>query len=182
MDYFSNLADSLKIEREEDRQSYMELARSSSLTERRADGLAWYPIAIRDTELGRGDYLTVEVERTTHLDIIHQLRSGAPAAFFSNHDAITDRLEGTISFVGGHRLRITLPIDELPEWARKGKLGIDLLFDDNSYTEMFSALRQADALAEKKEEGRLIRILTGEQAPAFTSPPAIAAFTPPSAA
>ncbi len=169
MDYFSTLADLLKIEREEDRQSYQELARSSSLTERRADGLAWYPVAIRDTELGRGDYLTVEVERTTHLDITHQLRSGAPAAFFSNHDAITDRLEGTISFVGGHRLRITLPTDELPEWARNGKLAINLLFDDNSYTEMFSALKNAAALVDRPAEGRLIRILTGQQTPTFHS-------------
>jgi ATP-dependent RNA/DNA helicase IGHMBP2 len=169
MDYFKDLTALLKIEREEDRQSYQDLARSSSLLERRANGLAWYPIAIRDTELGRGDYLNVEVERTTHLDIIHQLRSGAPAAFFSNHDADTDRLEGTISFVGGHRLKITLPTDELPEWARNGKLGIDLLFDDNSYTEMFGALKRAAALQDRPAEGRLIRILTGQQAPVFQS-------------
>jgi superfamily I DNA and/or RNA helicase len=167
MDYFSNLAALLKIEREEDRQSYQEIARSSTLSERRADGLAWYPVAIRDTELGRGDYLTVEVERTTHLDSTHQLRSGAPAAFFSNHYATTDRLDGTISFVGGHRLRISLPVDELPEWARNGKLAIDLLFDDNSYAEMFAALKKAEALESRPAEGRLIRVLTGQQQPAF---------------
>jgi ATP-dependent RNA/DNA helicase IGHMBP2 len=171
MDYFKDLTALLKIEREEDRQSYQDLARSSSLSQRRADGLAWYPVAIRDTELGRGDYLNVEVERTTHLDITHQLRSGAPAVFFSNHDPQTDRIEGTLSFVGGHRLKITLPTDELPEWARSGKLGIDLLFDDNSYTEMFSALKRAAALQERPAEGRLIRVLTGEQPPVFQSTP-----------
>jgi superfamily I DNA and/or RNA helicase len=167
MDYFKALTDLLKTERDEDRRSYQELAQTSSLAERRADGLAWYPVAIRDTEPGRGDYLTVEVERTTHLDVFHQLRAGAPAAFFSNHDAATDRVEGTISFVGGHRLRIILPTDELPEWARQGKLGIDLLFDDNSYTEMFGALKKAAALTDRPAEGRLIRILTGQQPPAF---------------
>jgi superfamily I DNA and/or RNA helicase len=171
MDYFKKLTDLLKSERDEDRISYQELARTSSLTERRANGLAWYPIAIRDTELGRGDYLTVEVERTTHLDIAHQLRSGAPAAFFSNHDPKVDRLEGTISFLGGHRLKITLPTDELPDWTRNGKLGIDLLFDDNSYTEMFGALKQADSLAEKNTEGALVRVLTGQQTPGFTQLP-----------
>lgn len=167
MDYFKNLTDLLKMEREEDRRSYQELTRSSSITERRADGMAWYPVAIRDTELGRGDYLTVELERTTHPDISHQLRAGAPVAFFSNHDAGVDRIEGTITFVGGQRLRITLPTDELPEWTRNGKLGIDLLFDDNSYTEMFGALNQADALSERPVEGRLTRILTGQQPPTF---------------
>lgn len=169
MDYFKHLTGLLKTEREEDRRSYEQLALTSSLTERRANGLAWYPIAIRDTELGRGDYLTVEVERTTHLDITHQLRSGAPAALFSNHDPANDRIQGTISFVGGHRLRISISTDELPDWTRNGKLGIDLLFDDNSYTEMFNALKQAAALADKPAEGRLIRILTGLQQPAFES-------------
>ena len=170
MDYFTRLTELLKIEQAEDRRQYQDQAMSASVSVRREAGLAWYPIAIRDTELGRGDYLTVEVERTTHQDIAHQLRFGAPAALFSNHDPASDRVEGTISFQGGNRLKLTLRTDELPDWAKDGKLGIDLLFDDNSYSEMFGALRQASSLAGKREEGRLIRILTGQEPPAFQSP------------
>jgi ATP-dependent RNA/DNA helicase IGHMBP2 len=171
MDYFPQLTDLLKLEQAEDRRQYQEQSMSASVSVRREAGLAWYPIAIRDTELGRGDYLTVEVERTTHLDIAHQLRFGAPAALFSNHDPATDRVEGTITFQAGSKLKLTLRTDELPEWARDGKLGIDLLFDDNSYSEMFGALRQASALAGKREEGRLVRVLTGEASPAFQAAP-----------
>jgi ATP-dependent RNA/DNA helicase IGHMBP2 len=167
MDYFHQLTELLKIEQAEDRRQYQEQAMSASVSLRREAGLAWYPIAIRETELGRGDYLTVEVERTTHQDIAHQLRFGAPAALFSNHDPTRDRVEGTISFQAGNRLKLTLRTDELPEWGRDGKLGIDLLFDDNSYSEMFGALRQASALVGKRDEGRLVRILTGEGSPAF---------------
>ena len=167
MDYFKKLAGLLSIEQAEDRRTYEDLAQHSSVTERRAAGLAWYPVAIRDTELGRGDYLTVEVERTTNHDIAHQLRFGTPAALFSNHDPHTDRLAGTITFQGGNKLKITLLTDELPDWARNGKLGIDLLFDDNSYAEMFGALKRAEALVEKKEEGRLVRVLTGLQPATF---------------
>jgi superfamily I DNA and/or RNA helicase len=183
MDYFRNLSDLLKKEREEDRRSYQELADNLSVTGRRASGLAWYPVAIRDSEMGRGDYLTVEVERTTHQDIAHQLRFGASAALFSNHAPTENRVEGTISFLGGNRLKIALRTDELPEWSRDGKLGIDLLFDDNSYEEMFAALKQADILGEKpesrsekgKEESvRLLQILTGKISPSFqTSPPPV---------
>ena len=171
MDYFNQLTHLLKIEQAEDRRLYQEQAESASITVRREAGLAWYPIAIRDTELMRGDYLSVEVERTTHQDIAHQLRFGSPAALFSNHDPANDRVEGTITFQGGNRLKLTLRTDELPDWARDGKLGIDLLFDDNSYTEMFGALRQAAALAEKREEGRLVRILTTPAPPAFEEAP-----------
>jgi energy-coupling factor transporter ATP-binding protein EcfA2 len=178
MEYFKKLTTLLKTEQAEDRRIYQELAQHSTVAQRRDNGLAWYPVAIRDTELGRGDYLTVEVERTTHLDIAHQLRFGAPAALFSNHYPHGDRLEGTIAFQGGNKLKVTLLTDELPEWARNGKLGIDLLFDDNSYTEMFGALKRAEALAEKKEEGALVRVLTGQQPASFqqeTDPMAAAA-------
>ena len=79
MDYFKNLLDLLKIEQEVDRQIYVQLTESSSVNDRRANGISWYPIAIRDTEMSRGDYLTVEVERTTHQEIVHQFRFGASA-------------------------------------------------------------------------------------------------------
>lgn len=167
MEYFKKLLDLLKIEREEDRQSYLKLTESTSVSERRANGLAWYPIAIRGQEMSRGDYVTVEVERTTHQDISHQLRFGMPAVLFSNHEPKKDRVEGTITHQSGNRLKITLRTDELPDWSRDGKLGIDLLFDDNSYDEMQNAVKAASALDEKTEEGRLVKILTGEKEPTF---------------
>lgn len=167
MDYFKRLLELLKIEREEDKQSYQRLIERSSVSERRAAGLAWYPIAIRGQEMSRGDYLTVEVERTTHQDLPHQLRFGMPAVLFSNHEPKKDRVEGVISHQGGNRLKITLRTDELPEWSRDGKLGIDLLFDDNSYDEMQAALKAADSIGSSEKEGHLIKVLTGEKAPAF---------------
>ena len=167
MDYFKKLLELLKIEREEDRQSYLRLTESTSVSERRANGIALYPIAIRGSEMSRGDYLTVEVERTTHQDVSHQLRFGMPAVLFSNHEPKKDRVEGTITHQSGNRLKITLRTDELPDWSRDGKLGIDLLFDDNSYDEMQNALKNASSLEENTDEGRLTRILTGERKPTF---------------
>lgn len=169
MEYFKKLQELLKMEQEEDKKLYQQQAETLSVSERRAYGLTWYPIAIRDTEMTRGDYLSVEVERTTHQDVVHQLRFGASAALFSNHDPRQDRVEGVVTFQGGNKLKITLRTDELPEWARDGKLGIDLLFDDNSYEEMQQALKLAIARSEKKEEGRLIQVLTGGQSPTFES-------------
>ena len=167
MDYFKKLLDLLKTEREEDKQSYLRLTETTSVSDRRANGLAWYPIAIRGSEMSRGDYLTVEIERTTHQDISHQLRFGVPAVLFSNYDPGKDRIEGTITHQSGNRLKITLRTDELPDWSRDGKLGIDLLFDDNSYDEMQTALKSAGLLAEKPIEGRLVNVLTGEKEPTF---------------
>lgn len=167
MEYFKKLLELLKTEKEEDQNAYRKLTESSTVAERRANGLTWYPIAIRGSEMSRGDYVTVELERTTHHEISHQLRFGASAVLFSNHDPKIDRLEGVISHQSGNRLKITLRTDELPDWTRDGKLGVDVLFDNNSYDEMQNALKTAGAPFDKAEDGRLVRILTGEAAPSF---------------
>ena len=167
MDYFKNLLDLLKIERTEDKNNYAKQTESTSAADRRLAGFTWYPIAIRGTEPSRGDYLTVEVERTTHQDLSHRLRFGASAALFSNHDPKQDRIEGTVTYQGGDRLKLTIFTDELPDWANDGKLGIDLLFDDNSYNEMQNAVKVASLLIEKRDEGKLIRVLTGVDAAKF---------------
>lgn len=169
MEYFKKLEALLKLEREEDQRMYAAMAATASVAERRDNGLCWYPVAIRDTEFGKGDYLTVELERTTHQDLPHQLRSGVPAALFSNHSPRDNRVEGTVTWVGGTKLRLSLRTDELPDWARDGKLGVDLLFDDNSYDEMQSALQRAAKLLENTAEGGLVRVLTGAVQPAFTN-------------
>ncbi|QJD98070.1 AAA family ATPase [Mucilaginibacter robiniae] len=168
MDYFKQLLNLLNIERNDDRKAYQQLTQNTSAADRRANGLSWYPVAIRGTEPSRGDYITVELERTTHKDIAHQFRFGASAALLSNHNSAKDRVEGTVTYQSGDRMKITLFTEELPDWCQDGKLGVDLLFDDNSYEEMQNALKLADALSKKAEEGRLIQILTGDKAPAFS--------------
>jgi ATP-dependent RNA/DNA helicase IGHMBP2 len=169
MEYFKELLDLLETEREEDQNAYLKQTESSSVAERRANGLTWYPIAIRGSEMSRGDYLTVELERTSHQDVSHQLRFGASVVLFSNHDPKNDRLEGIISHQSGNKVKITLRTDELPDWSRDGKLGIDLLFDNNSYDEMQSALKIAAARLEQKDEGRLVKVMTGALKPSFNT-------------
>ena len=167
MNYFQQLLQLLDIEREEDRQSYLKYTASTSVTQRRANGLAWYPIAIRDIEVGQGDYLTIEIERTTHHDLIHQFRFGASVSLFSNLDASNDRIVGNLSHINGNRLKIMLRVDDLPDWTRNGKLGIDLLFDEYSYAEMQKALQQASKLIDANKHKNLIKVLLGETSPEF---------------
>jgi len=167
MEYFKGLLQLLQVEKEADRQAFAAQTASMSVAARREAGLTWYPVAIRDTEIGRGDYLTVEVERTAHQDILHNLRFGMTAALFSQHQPAADRVEGVITHLSGDRLKLTLRTDELPDWTRRGKLGIDAVFDENSYEEMEKALKQALLLAESPQKAPLVPVLTGRQSPAF---------------
>jgi primosomal protein N' len=167
MEYFRHLQELLKKEKAADQQAFKAMTEHMPVNDRRANGLSWYPVAIRDTEIGTGDYLSVEVERTTHHDIIHQLRFGMTAALFSNHNAKNDRVEGTITYVGANRLKISLRVDELPDWSRNGKLGVDAVFDQNSYDEMEFALKLASL--REKEENHLVQVLTGKKTPSLNN-------------
>lgn len=167
MEYFQSLREHLKAEKAADQQSFIRQTAAAPAAVRRAAGLTWYPVAIRGTESTRADYVSVELERTTNQDVSHQFRFGASAALFSNHNAATDKIEGVITHASGNKMRITLRCEELPDWASNGKLGVDLLFDDNSYAEMEAALKEASSRKEKKEDGKLIRILCGEEKPTF---------------
>jgi ATP-dependent RNA/DNA helicase IGHMBP2 len=169
MQYFKDQLSLLQLERDEDLNAYLKQTQSASVAERRAAGLAWYPIAIRGSEMTRGDYLSVEIERTTHLDMAHQMRFGMPVVIFSNHDPKTDRLEGIITYQGGNRLKITLRTDELPDWSRDGKLGVDLLFDNHSYDQMQDAIKMAATAMDKQENDQIIKVLLGKTAPGFNT-------------
>lgn len=166
MEYFNQLSSFLKVEKEADQLAYSALTASSSAAERRGNGLSWYPVAIRGTEIGRGEYLTIELERTTHQHLSHQLRFGSTVALFSNYDPKIDRIEGVVAHQSGNMLKISLRVDELPDWCSEGKLGVDLLFDQHSYLAMEEALKQA-AKAELAGDHDLVQVLTGTTKPGF---------------
>lgn len=164
MNYFDELISLLNEEQQYDKMQHEALLLQSSLNERRMQGVTWFPIQITDSELGRGDYLSVSLKKTNHLDVDHRFRFGMPVSLFSNHDPNADRIDGIISSVNKESMRISFRVDELPDWSRRGKLGVDLLFDEHSYREMANALRQAKELAADPGSGKLIRKLIGGEA------------------
>lgn len=160
-DYFKNLSELLTLEKAEDQLQYNAIFEHRGAQERRAEGLTWYPVAIRGNEVLRADYLSIELERTTHQDLPHAFRTGSPVFFFSNHNAKQDRISGTVSYQSGNRVRIVIKQDELPEWSSDGKLGLDVAFDNASYNEMFKALK---SVASFENSG----VLTGNDEPRFS--------------
>ena len=134
------LKEVLKIERDEDFKLYQEQFLRAGIDQRRKNGLTWYPVKITNEELGAGEYLHLEVERTSFLDTPHQFNSGKNVSLFSNHSEEKFELNATIKMASRNSLKIIVPYDELPDWCYEGKLGLNIQFDDNSYNEMQNAL------------------------------------------
>ncbi|MBL7895861.1 MAG: AAA family ATPase [Bacteroidia bacterium] len=169
------LKELLLIEREEDFFQYKEQFLKANVETRRKNGVTWYPIQILNQELGYGDLLQIEVERTTHLDEAHQFSTGKNVTLFTNKEKDeTYEMTGTIKRSGKNKMLIILHGEELPDWAYDGKLGINIQFDDNSYTEMQKALdivinaKIPIAIGSKLAELR--EIMQGEMNPSFEKP------------
>ena len=140
MERLLKLKQLLKIERDEDYEQYKAHFMRNNINYRKQNGVTWFPIVITNTEIGLGEYISIDIERTTNHNEPHQFSGGKIAALFSNTHQDATPINGTIKVINPNKLRLTLSIDELPDWCDDGKLGINLLFDENSYKEMNIAL------------------------------------------
>ncbi len=132
----------LKIERDEDYAQYKQHFSRNNINYRRENGVTWYPIVITNVEIGHGEYLSIDIERTTNHNEPHQFSGGKNAALFSNTYPDEQPVNGIIKIINPNKIRLSLTIDELPDWCDDGKLGINLLFDESSYREMDIAMEK----------------------------------------
>ncbi|WP_439882894.1 AAA domain-containing protein [Pontibacter sp. MBLB2868] len=156
----------LKIEQEEDRQQYKIKSLKSTIAERKAMGFCWYPVTITKEELGFGNKVVLELERTKDRDELHLFQTGKAASLFTNNG---ERLSLNGVIVGLKRNKVLLATnkEDLPDWIDEGRLGIDLTFDEMSYREMEIAMKKViDAYKTRLAELR--DILLGDAAPRFT--------------
>lgn len=161
------LKELLVIEREEDYKQYNEQFLRANIEQRKKNGVTWFPIQILSEEIGYADYIHLEIERTSMLDTPHQFSSGKTVSLFSNKNP-DEKLEllGTIKMVQKNKMKLILHTDEMPDWCYEGRLGVNIQFDDNSYTEMQKALDDV-INARNNRVAELREIIEGELKPHF---------------
>jgi len=156
----------LKIEQEEDRQQYKIKSLKSTIAERKAMGFCWYPVSITKEEIGFGNKVVIELERTKDRDQLHLFQTGKAAALFSNNGE-RQNLSGVIVGLRRNKVLLATNKEDLPDWIDEGRLGIDLTFDEMSYREMELAMKKV-LEAHKTRLAELRDILLGDAAPRFT--------------
>lgn len=140
----------LKIEHDEDYEQYKSFFSRNNINYRKQNGGTWYPVIITNTEIGLGEYLHIDIERTSNHNEPHQFSGGKMAELFSNLHPDAASINGTIKVLGPNKVRLTLTVDELPEWCDDGKLGINLLFDETGYREMNIALKKVSSASHNR--------------------------------
>ncbi|MCH6201158.1 AAA domain-containing protein [Aquiflexum sp. LQ15W] len=154
----------LKQEWEEDLQQHKKKFLYTSISDKKEEGVCWYPVQLKKTKIGFGERLILEFERFD-TGAPHVFQSGKSVSIFSNQPQFQSRrVNGVINQVKRDTMIVTLQAEDVPDWMHQGKLGIDLLFDEASYREMESAMK-AVIKSDKGRLGELKEILLGERAP-----------------
>lgn len=168
VEYLKKLQSLLLIEEEEDYNQYREAFLKSNVSQRRENGLTWYPIVIKEESQAYGNMLQLEIERTNGLNQPHQFSNGKVVALFSQKENNKEEIHGIVKTVHANSMKLVFNTDELPDWCYEGKLGLDILFDKTSYQEMQDALAMVIS-ATNNRTAELREILQGNRPANFKS-------------
>ncbi len=159
----------LHIEKEADLEEFKRKIEQSPTSVKVEQGLCWYPITIQKYYYGTGERLIVEIARTSKKGEDHLFQPGKVISLFTQSfdGPIHERQSsGVVNYVKGDMMSISLNADELPDWSFSGKLGLQLMFDEASYREMFATLKTV-IKASGNRLAFLRDVLLGHTAPSF---------------
>lgn len=147
----------LRLEYEEERRSFTEVAGRLGLTRLVSRGRAWWPLRIGNSFYNSLNQRVVEVYRVSDPDIEHSFEYGRPVAFFTPSDnpeaPVRTLFTGTVSFTDGDRMVVAIPEGADLRRLAESQAGVMLSFDETSFRAMQEAL---DAVA--RADGRLARL------------------------
>jgi len=163
----------IKQERQADLLQYQQKVLQKSITQKKKEGICWYPVKLEKTYIGTGERLVVELQRTNNFEQRHLFSSGKAVSLFSNaqNSPQRDHVNAVINFVRDNNMVLTLNVDDLPDWIEDGSLGVDVMFDEISYREMEFAMK-AVLKAESGRVADLREILLGYKKATFNEQPA----------
>lgn len=136
--------DLLRLEYECEREMFRRETRTMGVGRKVKRGMCWFPV-----QLGRGYYSSlnqyvIELTRTEDLEIEPLFEYGKPVCFFYEDGTAQIRylaVIGQVSYVDGDRMVVALPgQDAVAALQDKGRLGVQLYFDEQTYKLMFAAL------------------------------------------
>ena len=164
----------LKLEYESEKKEYEELSRQAGIQRRIRQGKCWYPIEGGRTFYNALNQLVIEIWNPSEAIGEHEFEPGKPVAFFrTDNDAerpIFFAWTCHISRVEGQRMHITIPgtqaAETLREYARIGRLGVQLSFDATSHRVMREAIHKV-ATTEDARLQHLRNVLIGQEQPSF---------------
>jgi len=140
---WEHMLDAIEVERKQEEAYFRSLSESKTNKEKIESGILWYPVNVDRKHYSLAEKVEIEVSpaHPSAKGPKMSFREGASAILFVQTD---DRVEyrGTISYVNRRRIRIILNTDLIlsGDALHKGRIGIELIYDDRPYRVMKGTL------------------------------------------
>lgn len=138
-EYIAKLAKVFQLEKQEEIEQFQALSKSTSLTQRKNEGITWFPLKVRDERFGMSFRPIITLLRNPSDRSAHRFQTGSGIALFD--DASGQNASGMVQEIDDSEVTIILQQDELPEWLDSKRLGINLLFDMRTFEQGEIALQ-----------------------------------------
>ena len=132
----------LQLEYYTEKEAFRKLTEQMGMQRKVKRGDAWFPLQVGKSFYNSLNQTAIEVFRTSDQDIEHNFEFGRPVMFFRSEELKYFSFTGTVSYVDGDRMVITMP-DSAPLLDLQQStepIGVQLSFDETSYKLMFEAL------------------------------------------
>ena len=161
----------LQLEYQTEKEAFRQQTEQIGIERKVKRGDAWWPVKVSRSYYNSLNQLAVEVVRSTDTDIEHSFEFGKPVVFFYGEPIRYFRFTGTVSYVDGDRMVITVPDNtSIIDLQNAERLGVQLSFDETSYRLMMEALDRA--IKGKGRLGYLRDLFYSHQKPeTFVFPP-----------
>ncbi len=137
-EHFQNLLKALQIEKQEELDDYKMLTDASDYSKRIEEGITLYPIEF--TELKFNDFGDQLIEiKTNPNQEGSSFKTGKTVEIF-NSDG--ESAQGQITFYRDNEITIKCGDEEIEDWIKKGKVGLNALVDTKTYDAFEKGIRQ----------------------------------------
>ena len=131
----------LQLEYNTEKDAFRQQTEQMGIERKVKRGDAWWPVLVGKSYYNSLNQLAVEIHRTADQDIEHNFEFGRPVVFFYGNPIKYFRFTGTVSYVDGDRMVITVPDNtSILDLQNTEQLGVQLSFDETSYRLMMEAL------------------------------------------
>ena len=132
----------LQLEYYTEKEAFRKLTEQMGMQRKVKRGDAWFPLQVGKSFYNSLNQTAIEVFRTSDQDIEHNFEFGRPVMFFRSEELKYFSFTGTVSYVDGDRMVVTVP-DSAPLLELQQStdpIGVQLSFDETSYKLMFETL------------------------------------------
>ena len=156
--------DALETERLDQQDAFKILLEKKSVHQRVQDGFTWYPLALKSSGFAVGAIPYVVIEKTKEIETNDKFQAGRPVQIFQHGPNQPERpIKGIVHWISRRQMKVYLHSHEIPHWLHQSSIGIDLLYDEQTFRDMRKTMEQVLELPENHSMFPTREILYGDK-------------------